>query len=226
MRRYIFPLILGLGGIAILLSLGTWQVRRMYWKEALLAAIDARIHDAPADVATVGPPDEAGQRYRPVRASGRTTGDEILVVTGSRDAGAGYEVIDAFVTDSGRRILLDRGFIPEALRTRPRPPAALQVTGNLDWPHEADSYTPAPDLKENIWFARDVQAMAGYLKTEPLMIVARTSDGGDPSIRPVPVDTSGIPDDHLQYAITWFSLAAVWAGMTAYLLWRIRQRTV
>jgi surfeit locus 1 family protein len=40
------------------------------------------------------------------------------------------------------------------------------------------------------------------------------------------VDTSGIPNDHWGYAVQWFSLAAVWLGMTAYLLWRIRQRTV
>jgi surfeit locus 1 family protein len=46
------------------------------------------------------------------------------------------------------------------------------------------------------------------------------------AIEPMPVDTSGIPNDHMNYAITWFSLAAVWLGMTAYLLWRIRQRTV
>ena len=45
-------------------------------------------------------------------------------------------------------------------------------------------------------------------------------------IEPMPVDSSGIPNDHMNYAITWFSLAAVWLGMTAYLLWRIRQRTV
>lgn len=226
MKRYIFPLILGLGGVAILLSLGVWQVRRLHWKEALLASINARIDATPAVLASIGAPDEASQRYRPVFAKGRTTGAEILVVSGSRDAGAGYEVIDAFVTVAGRRVLLDRGFIPEADRTKPRPPADLTVTGNLDWPREADSYTPAPDAATGVWFARDVSAMADFLKTDPLLVVVRTSEGGDPAIVPVPVDTSAIPNDHLQYAITWFSLAAVWAGMTAYLLWRIRQRTV
>ncbi|MFO1176409.1 MAG: SURF1 family protein [Paracoccaceae bacterium] len=226
MKRYIFPLILGLGGVAILLSLGVWQVKRLHWKEALLASINARIGAMPAELASVGAPDEASQRYLPVSVKGATTGQEFLVITGSRDAGAGYEVIDAFVTDTGRRVMLDRGFIPEADRTKPRPPADLTVTGNLDWPREADSYTPPPDPATGVWFARDVSAMADFLKTDPLLVVVRTSEGGDPAIVPVPVDTSAIPNDHLQYAITWFSLAAVWAGMTAYLLWRIRQRTV
>jgi surfeit locus 1 family protein len=66
--------------------------------------------------------------------------------------------------------------------------------------------------------------MATKLNTEPTLIVARepTGDG----ITPVPVNTSTIPNDHWGYAITWFLLAAVWAVMTAALLWRIRQRGV
>ena len=71
---------------------------------------------------------------------------------------------------------------------------------------------------------RDADAIAAALRTEPTFIVAREPTGGE--IEPMPVDTSAIPNDHLQYAITWFSLAAVWLGMTVYLLWRIRQRTV
>lgn len=222
MKRYIFPLILGLGGVAILLSLGVWQVKRLHWKEALLASINARIGAMPAELASVGAPDEASQRYLPVSVKGATTGQEILVITGSRDAGAGYEVIDAFVTDTGRRVMLDRGFIPEADRTKPRPPADLTVTGNLDWPREADSYTPPPDPATGVWFARDVSAMADFLKTDPLLVVVRTSEGGDPAIVPVPVDTSAIPNDHLQYAITWFLLAI--AVSIAFAVWVRGQR--
>ncbi|MBE0554514.1 MAG: SURF1 family protein, partial [Rhodobacteraceae bacterium] len=95
---------------------------------------------------------------------------------------------------------------------------------NLHWPQDADSFTPPPDPRTGLWFARDVAAMAAKLGTEPVLIVARgpTGDG----ITPMPVDSSAIPNDHWGYAITWFSLAAVWAVMTGYLLWRIRQRTI
>jgi surfeit locus 1 family protein len=221
----LFPLILGLGGIAILLSLGIWQLRRLEWKETILANITARINDAPVDLALVGAADPENDRYMPVTVRGRTTGDEILVLSGKKNEGAGYEVIAAFETTSGRRIMLDRGFIPEALRNVTRPPVDLNVTGNLDWPAEADSYTPPPDARTGLWFARDVPGMATSLGTDALLVVAREANGDAQSIEPVPVDITGIANDHLQYAITWFSLAAVWAGMTAYLLWRIRQRT-
>lgn len=226
MRRYLFPLILGLGGIAILVNLGLWQLRRLEWKEALLAGIEARIHAAPEALPATGAADPAAQKYLPVTASGRTTGQELHVLTGMQGYGAGYEVIAAFETAEGRRILLDRGFVPEAAKGASRPPVALSVTGNLHWPEEKTGATPEPNLERNIWFARDVPAMAAALGTEPLLLVVARTEGDAQGILPVPVDTSGIPNDHLNYAITWFSLAAVWAGMTAYLLWRIRQRTV
>jgi surfeit locus 1 family protein len=120
--------------------------------------------------------------------------------------------------------MVDRGFLPEDRRSAPRDSGAATVVGNLHWPEEVDGFTPPPDARTGLWFARDVPAMAQQLSAEPLLIVAREPTGSE--IEPMPVDLSGIPNDHLGYAIQWFGLAAVWLGMTAYLLWRIRRRTV
>lgn len=223
MKRYIFPLALGIVGCAILISLGIWQVQRLGWKEAMLAHISARIEGPPQALPPEGT-DTRPLKYDPVSVAGRTTGQEILVLSGLKGVGAGYRVIDAFETDLGRKILLDRGFIPEGDKATARPATDLTVTGNLHWPEEADSYTPAPDAKTGIWFARDVPAMADKLGTEPLLVVARTVQGDAQGITPVPVTITGIPNDHLGYAITWFLLAIVWAGMTIFLLWRIRRQ--
>ena len=92
----------------------------------------------------------------------------------------------------------------------------LTVNGNLDWPYEADRFTPGPDQGRRLWFARDVPSMAAALGAEPILIVARDVAGDAQGIVPVPVSTSGIPNNHREYAVTWFSLAAVWAGMTLY----------
>ena len=225
MRRYLSALILGAGGIAILVSLGLWQVRRLAWKEGVIAAIEARIGADPVPLSALSSPDRAEDIYRPVSVSGHTTGEELLVLSGKKGEGAGYEVIAAFETEDGRRILIDRGFVGEAGRGLPRAPVKLEVTGNLHWPDETDSFTPPPDPKSGLWFARDVPAMAENLNTDPILVVLRDAKGDMQAIVPVPVDTASIPNDHRNYAITWFSLAAVWAGMTGFLLWRIRQRT-
>ena len=225
MTRFIFPLLLGVVGCAILIALGVWQLNRLDWKTAMLAEISAKIDG----VAQALPPegtDTRALKYQPVELAGGTTGQEILVLSGQKGVGAGYRVIDAFETGEGRRILLDRGFLPEAGRDAARPPTALIVAGNLHWPNETDSYTPPPDAKTGLWFARDVPAMAKALGTEPILVVAARIQGDRQGITPEPITITGIPNDHLQYAITWFLLAIVWAGMTIFLLWRIRRQAI
>ena len=225
MRRFLFLVVVGLGGTAVLIALGLWQVRRLEWKEGVIAAIEARLAAEPVALAVLDVPDPARHAYQAVTLAGQTSGQEVLVLSGVKGQGAGYRVISAFETDGGRRLLIDRGFVPEDGRRSPRPAVPLVVTGNLIWPEDADSFTPPPDRDEGLWFARDVPTIAEALGTEPLMVVLRTVEGDTQGVQPQPVGTQGIPNDHFGYAMTWFSLAAVWAGMTAFFLWRIRRRT-
>lgn len=220
-RRMIFPLLLGVIGTAILISLGVWQLQRLAWKEGLLAQIDARIAAAPVTVPSQ--PDPDADKYLPVIAEGRLTGEHLDVLVSRKQLGAGVRVIEVFESE-GRRLLVDRGFIPEAQRSDPRDQSVTQIVGNLHWPEEVDGFTPPPDQKTGLWFARDLPAMATELNAEPVLIVARSSTGN--GIEPMPVDNSDTPNDHLGYAIQWFGLALVWLGMTGYLLWRISRRTV
>ncbi len=218
-KRILAPLIFGLAGIAILLWLGFWQLDRLAWKEGVLAEIEARIGGSPEPLPVLVDPE--AQRYQPVVLDG-VIGDEVLrVLVSQKVVGAGYRLISAFDT-GGRRVLLDRGFVPVAEGEAGYPGGPAQVTGNLHWPDDRNSSTPENDIAGNTWFSRDIGAMAEALQTEPLLVVAREVNPGDARIDPLPVDTSGIPNDHLQYAITWFSLALVWAVMTGALIWRQR----
>nr|WP_111298975.1 SURF1 family protein [Paracoccus saliphilus] len=222
MRRYLFPLILGIVGCAILVQLGLWQLDRRDWKEAMLEEIRAGILADPVPLpAEVDPL----MKYLPVTVSGTTTGAEIDVLSHTREQGAGYQIISRFVTDDGRAILLDRGFVPQEARRIARPPVRLEVRGNLHWPQDAGSSTPAPNLDENIWFARDVDAMAAELDTQPILVVASFIQGDNQGAEPIPVAVEGIPNNHLSYAVQWFLIAATWAVMTLALIWRIRQRS-
>ena len=223
--RWIGAGVFGVVGVAILLSLGFWQLKRLEWKLDLIAQIDGRIHNAPVAV----PPDANSDRdrYLPVVAEGVFTGEAVNVLSsGGANGGPGFRVIEVLETPTGRRLLVDRGFVPEAARARLDLGAeGVTITGNLDWPADRDSYTPAPDAGRNLWFARDPVPIAEVLGAEPLLIVARTDSAATPSLTTLPLNSAAFRNDHLQYAITWFSLAAVWALMTIALLWRIRRAT-
>jgi len=222
--RLLIPLIFGIVGTAVLVSLGIWQLQRLNWKEGVIAQIDARIGDAP--VALPATATEAADEYLPVQISGRFTDREIDVLTSLKGIGPGYRVITAFQTDDGRRILVDRGFILQTDKAAARPPVEAVITGNLLWPDETDGFTPDPDLAANIWFARHLPAMAANLKTEEILVVARQTTETDSPVTPLPVDSAGIANNHLEYVITWFGLAIVWVLMTGYFLWRQRRPVI
>ncbi len=217
MRRTLFLLIFSLAGLGVLLWLGTWQVQRLAWKQEVLSEIDSRIAAEPVPLPQQVSEDE--DKYLPVTISGDMEPGEIHVLVSVKQVGAGYRIIQSFSTQD-RTILVDRGFVPTTAKQTERMTGPMEVTGNLHWPDEIDSYTPEADIDSNIWFARDVPNLAAALGAEPILLIARSQT--DPGVTPLPVDTAGIPNDHLQYAITWFGLALVWAAMTGYFLWRNR----
>lgn len=222
MVRLILPLVFGLAGVAVLLSLGVWQMSRLEEKRAVIAAIEARIDAEP--VALPDAVTDAQDRYRPVSVQGHYSGAVVHVLSSQREHGTGSRVIAVFETDAGRRVLVDRGFMPDAAR-----PGAVfssgpvTVSGNLHWPQDRTDSTPAPDLERGLWFSRAVAPIAAHLGTEPVMIVARVDGAAVAGLEAAPVTTLDVRNDHLEYAITWFLLALVWAGMTGFLLWRIRR---
>ncbi len=223
MGRVISVLVFGAVGVAILLSLGVWQVQRLAWKEGVLADIEARIAAEPVDLPET--PDPEADRYLPVRVTGRIGDDPVRVLVSQRGLGAGYRLISALETEDGRRVMIDRGVMPAEGEVPPAPEGSVTITGNLHWPEERDGFTPENDVAGNIWFARDVEVLAERLNTEPLLVIARALSEPETGVTPLPVSVEGIPNDHLNYAITWFSLAIVWLGMTLFLLWRIRRRS-
>ncbi|KQI69361.1 cytochrome oxidase biogenesis protein Surf1, facilitates heme A insertion [Loktanella sp. 3ANDIMAR09] len=215
MRKLIFPILLALSGTAILISLGVWQIQRLQWKTAILAQIETEIAAPP--VAVPAAPDATTDRYLPVTATGTLTGDVLHVLVSTEENGAGYRTVSAFETD-GRRVLLDLGFVGFDDRDIALPAGEITVTGNLLWPDEVDGFTPDPE-PTGLWFARDADAMSAALGTEPFFIVARDIQPGSPTV-PMPVGTSGIPNDHLSYAVTWFLLALGWLAMSGLFIFR------
>jgi surfeit locus 1 family protein len=218
--RFWGMVVFGVLGTTILLSLGIWQLQRLAWKHEVLRAIESKILAPAVEIPQTVLPD--AHSLLPVRAEGRYKGDTVRVLVSQKIYGAGYRLITAFELVDGRTIMLDRGFTSVRLEMPSTPEGRGQVIGNLQWPQEIDSFTPENDLAANIWFARDVARLAEHLKAEPVLLVLRDSSFETEAATPLPKMTANIPNDHMNYAITWFSLALIWLGMSGYFLYRSR----
>jgi surfeit locus 1 family protein len=226
MRRGVFAaIIFGVAGVAVLTGLGAWQLKRLASKEALIARLEQRLAADP--VALPSAPDPVRDAFLRVRVTGRIGGRELHVLTSLIPYGPGFRVIVPLTGASGRVVLADLGYMPEAMKDAgTRPAGPVEVVGALYWPDETDGFTPVPDREANIWFARDLGPMAEALGTEPVLIIAEQHGGslvGGEWPRPLRLGVS-LANNHLQYAITWFSLALVWAVMSAMLVRRERER--
>lgn len=224
-RRFRFQLgatLVTLAGVALLVGLGTWQLQRLSWKEGLIAAAQAQLAQPPRELTPDIPLD--GTDYRHLTAHGRYLHDRSfafgLAANGNEP---GALLVTPFALDDGRVILVDRGWLPERLLP-PRVPAGLQpegertLTGVTRWrPAPLRNFmTPADEPERRRWFAWDLAAMADAvdLPLLPVVLTLDASDGpeGQSLPKPEPV-TPEFRNDHLGYAITWFSLAAGLIGV-------------
>jgi surfeit locus 1 family protein len=223
---------------AILIALGTWQMRRLAWKEDLLQKIDTRMHAAPVAL----PPeaqwptlDPDAYEYRHVTATGVFEHDKealIFRASGPNEgiSQPGYVVMTPLRLPDGAHVLVARGFVPEEKKdpaTRPDGQVAgeVTVTGLLRAPEPRNMFTPADDPAKGLWFTRDPALIArhfGLARPAPFTIDADPTPvpGGWPKAGVTPVN---IPNSHLSYALTWYGLAATLAAFCGYLLWRGRR---
>jgi len=230
-RRRTRLTILSLGILALLLviafvALGTWQVERRIWKHDLIARVDARVHAAATAAPTASEfaallPRDA--EYRHVTVTGRFLHDRESLVYAATELGAGYWVITPLQVADGTVVLVNRGFVPTERRA---PQTRLEgqgsgeatVTGllRLDEPRGSVLRNNVP--AEDRWYSRDVAAIAASHQlagVRPYFIDA--DDTANPGGLPVGGLTRIIfPDNHLVYAITWYSLAILLAGGLAY----------
>jgi surfeit locus 1 family protein len=220
----VVPAIFTLIVVSILAGLGKWQIERKAWKEGLIATLTERLAAAPSDL----PPPERwaelraeSDEYRRVRfAAELMTGEDALIFTSGSSfrpdvSGPGYWFFAPARLPGGGVIVIDRGFAPqgrqdEAARQPSAPGAPVEMVGYLRWPEAPNWLTPAPEAAHNLWFLRDQRLIAtaknwGAVAPFYVDLESPKPAGGVPVPGPLMVS---LPNDHLQYAITWFGLAA------------------
>jgi surfeit locus 1 family protein len=225
------PGAVALVALAVLLGLGTWQLERRAWKEALIATLDHRLNDAPialpppAEWVGMTPENSEFTRVR-LRLEFSNASDALVYTSGSaiRDdvKGAGYFVFSPAHLPDEQQVVVNRGFVPG--RSYPSAPGAADIVGALRWPEAGSAFVADHDAAGEVWMVRDPAAMArvrGWGAVVPFYIEqeAPVPPGGLPHPAPLKVQ---LRNDHLQYAITWYGLAAVLVVMFA--IWAARRR--
>ena len=226
-----------LAGLVILIGLGVWQLDRKVWKENLITTLNTRLGRAPEDL----PPRASWAQLREDKEEFRRVvfpaefldGEEALVYTAGSPLrpdvkGPGYWVFAPARLAGGSIILVNRGFVPAdrkdpGTRTEGAPHGTVDIVGVLRWPETRNSFTPADDPKNNVWFLRDSNSIAKFktwLTAAPFYI---DQEGPvPPGALPKPGKLEvRLPDNHLQYAITWFGLALALAGV--FIVWLARR---
>lgn len=217
-RPRLWPTVFTLPVLLLLLGLGVWQVQRLHWKEGLIAERRAAATAAPEPVPrarTVAP----DMNFRHVTAEGRFLNNkEILVYAPPRIGETGFDVLTPLVQADGRIVFINRGFVPLGLRD-PAARAAGEITGpvrvegllRLPSRRKPGWFIPDNDPRRHRWFWIDLPRMAaadGLARVAPYYVDADAApnpggwpQGGLTEVR--------LPNNHLQYAIIWFSLAVV-----------------
>jgi surfeit locus 1 family protein len=224
-RPRLVPTVFTLVAFVVCAGLGIWQLERLQWKLALIADRDAALAAPP-----VSPPRTLAEaermQFRRITAEGAFlhTG-EILRIAPGPTGGSGFEVLTPLRQADGRVIFVDRGFIPVELkepakRTAGELAGIVRVTGLLRLPPQAKPSWFLPDNRpeQKLWFWNDLPAMAAadrLSEIAPFYIAADATPnpGGWPKGQGT---AEPLPNDHMQYALTWFSLAV--AAVVIYLL--------
>lgn len=215
--------------LAILVTLGVWQLQRLAWKRELLAHV-AALQSAPARPIDQVLTTDAGLDFARVTAvcPGLATAPYVKLYS-LVDGQIGVRLISACILTKGPygSILVDRGFLAETVTERPSQSISTvptPVTGVLRQPDKANFVTPAPQNDQ--YYSRDVVAMAKALKAErpaPVMLFAETSSNPElKGLLPLAVPAE-ISNRHMEYALTWFGLAAALLGVYVAVLVRGRR---
>ncbi len=225
----LWPTVAMLMALALLVSLGTWQLSRKAWKDDLIETIKLRAAGDPIVFDAAVTLFRAGEdlEYTPVRVRGRfIPAKAMLYYAPDSKLGPGYHVYMPLETQVGELVIVNRGFVPEreagAVRSRMQGPLepASEVIGLLRRPAMKALFTPSNEPGRNLWYWRDIEAMSANAKSEANKTVVPFFLDALPNAGPISAGMGRggatrleLPNRHLEYALTWYGLAASLIGV-------------
>lgn len=230
-RRLFLPTLVTLIAVGGVFSLGVWQVERRGWKQELIAA-RAQALSAPPITVTRALTADAVVDLAPATAVGQFRHDlEMTLVGRASHNTPGVHIATPLILKDGGVLLVDRGWVPlTAKDPAKRAPGQIEgevtITGLLRRGEQAGWFTPPSKPGDRQFFFADLPAMAAVTGLDgvlPLLLEAGPAPppGGLPQGGQTRLE---LTNNHLQYSLTWFTLAA--AGLVIFGIWARRQRAV
>jgi surfeit locus 1 family protein len=224
LRPLLWPTLISLPIFIFALGLGVWQMERREWKRDILDLIAVNQAAAPMPLDELLKGDPLRREYGRVTVSGSFLHDkEFHLAARSLKNDVGVQVVTPVRTDDGKIMLFDRGWVPStkkepAKRAEGQVAGKVELTGIVRRSQVQRQFAPDNVPDKNVWFHVDVplmRRMAGgapdpVLDTFFLEADATPNPGGVPIGGQTRLD---IPNDHLQYALTWFGIALAMAGV-------------
>ncbi len=215
---------------AVLVSLGTWQMQRKVWKDGLIAQIEAGMRADPISLnrALQRASDAENLEYMRVRATGRFLPGRERYYWAPTAGGTGWHVYAPFETREGSLVVVNRGLVLDKDRDparRPEPAVSqTEIVGLLRKSEVKGPFTPDNDEVRNVWYWRDHAGMVRSMLLEGRKHVAPFFLDAERGLVPPPAPQGGvtnlaIPNNHLQYAVTWYGLAATLVGVYLAFAW-------
>lgn len=236
-RGFALLSILAFGALSVLIILGSWQVKRLIWKETLITNVEKKVKAAPVPFATIEgqltgniKKDRLNLEYQPVIVRGTLDHSKEMFYFATLDGDAGFHVYTPLMlSNSDKAVLINRGFVPTEQKLGPdrpnsQPTGEVAVSGLVRFPdvEKPNRFLPDNDPKANIFFWRSMDEMtllAGLDKqnTAPIFIYENKLDNNRLPIGGVTIVE--FPNNHLGYAVTWYGLALTLIGVYMALAW-------
>ncbi len=188
--------------ILVFVSLGTWQIIRLNWKNNLIFEIENSLKKPPVELANIN-----HENYLRVKTSGDIDFEKQIYLYNLNENGTpGFEVINPLSVNQ-KNYLINRGWIPFEKKGMQEINEFDQknIVGTLKLQGRKNIFKPDNDIEKNYWFSLDREDIMKFTGKEfSKYIIYLNGNYKFPKPKKI---TANISNNHKKYAITWFSLA-------------------
>ena len=190
--------------ITLFCFLGTWQIYRLQWKQNLISEISFGLNSLPIKYSK-----KIRNNYQRVILEGAYNFKYQIYLYSLNEKGQpGFDVITPFETLDGDNILINRGWIKKELKNKPKINLKnnSNIQGLLRENIKKNIFKPDNDIKKNMWFSIDIDEINQMTGKDFSNFILFLEDINAKSPRPKKI-TIDVPNNHLKYAITWYSIS-------------------